>query len=65
MPRYKPSTIDHLREEAMNRFDRLRVALSVPPTFYAGEVTVAIDSSEVRMAVQDCETILSEIQRLA
>jgi len=63
--RYNVSHIKELTEQAHARFGRLLNALqSEEVLVYRGKDTMMVCTSDIRIAVDDFKTILSEIRRL-
>lgn len=60
--RYNANHIRRLRDEAQARCNRLLDALNVPETYDSDFILV--DGCEIRMAVDDFKSVLSEIRRL-
>ncbi len=60
--RYKADHIKRLCAETQARYYQIMDALYVPITF-SGDYTT-VDGSQVRMAVDDFKSVLSEIRRL-
>lgn len=60
--KYRSSHIRRLRDEAQARCNNLLDVLNVPNAYEHDFITV--DGCEVRMAVDDFKSVLSEIRRL-
>ncbi|MEE9548702.1 MAG: hypothetical protein V3V68_05040 [Nitrosomonadaceae bacterium] len=60
--KYKANHIRRLHEEAQARCNNLLDVLNVPTTFRSDFIEV--NGCEIRMAVDDFKSVLSEIRRL-